>query len=132
MKKILLALSLPILLSACDNNGENTPKIDAVNFSSYTSLTSLYTGKIKTTVDAKCTACHVKGKKAGNTSLLFVSNDDVRNVAALQNFITTKSGDRLVSKPIGRRHGGGAQIASGGVEAQALTEFASRVAANSQ
>lgn len=131
MKKTLLALSLPILLSAC-NDGEKIKAIDEVDFSAYTSLTALYDGEIKSTVGAKCTACHVKGKKAGNTNLLFVKEDDVGNVATLQNFINSKGGDRIVNKATGSRHGGGTQIASGSREAQALAEFASRLATDSQ
>ena len=132
MKKKLLALSLPILLSACDGGEKSKTEIDAVDFSAYTSLTALYNGEIKTMVDVKCIVCHVKSQKAGNTNLLLVKEDDAGNVTALQNFINSKGGDRLVSKATGRRHGGGTQIVSGSIEAQALTELASRVVANSQ
>ncbi len=132
MKKTLLILILTTLLSACDNGEKNQLEIDAVDFSAHTSLTDLYNGEIKTLVDAKCSSCHGKGLKATNTNLLFVKENDGANLTILKGFIASHGGDRLVNKATGRRHGGGTQIVSGGREAQALTEFASRVEANSQ
>ncbi len=132
MNKILLALSLVILLSACDGVEKNESELNTVDFSAYSSLADLYNGEIKTVVEMKCSVCHGKSLKADNTDLLFVKEDDAGNIVALKNLINKKSGDRLVSKAIGRRHGGGTQIVSGSTEAQALAEFASRVATNAQ
>ena len=131
MKKILLALSFTTLLSACDNDEKNQLEIDAIDFSAHTSLTDLYNAEIKTMVDAKCSACHGKGLKAANTNLLFVKGNDVGNLTVLKSFIASHDNERLVNKATGRRHGGGAQIISSSREAQALTELASRIEANS-
>ncbi len=130
MKKVLFALSLPLLLSACDS-GEQAI-IDPIDFSAYTSMSALYDGKIKTLVDTKCSSCHVVGKKASDTDLLFEKENDAANLATLEGFIVSEGGDRLISKATGRRHGGGTQISSGGAEAQALAELTSRTLAKSE
>ncbi len=127
MKKILLALLLPLFLNACGGDDKNQIKFETVDFSGNTSQADLYNTKIKTLVDAQCSSCHGKNLKAASTDLLFVKGDDAKNLTVLQGFINSEGGERLVDKATGKRHGGGKQIVAGSPEAQALTELASRV-----
>lgn len=133
MKKILLALSLPMTLIACDSFDENSNRVvEPIDFSAYPSLDMLYNDKIKTLVETKCIRCHTSGKKAGHTSMLFIAGDNVNNLNALQNLINNKGGERLVNKATGRRHGGGTQVSAGSAEAQALGELSLRILNNAK